>query len=131
MSDSARIYQLMVLTAWADGHLHALEQRMAGHLLLEVPSLRGLEGRDQLAKEALALLSKAGVRGAVDELASGLDGYAAQRDALTCCARVLAADGRIAVEEFAVISVLRQRFAFSVEDVQRILADATRHAPPA
>ena len=126
MNDAARIYQLMVLTAWADGHLHELEQRMAGHLLLEVPELAGLHGRDELARQALERLHAVGIRAAVDETARPLDSLSLQRLAVVCCARVLAADGRLAPEEFAVISQLRQLFGMTVTEMRGILFEATR-----
>jgi uncharacterized tellurite resistance protein B-like protein len=129
--DAARIYQLMVLTAWADGHLHELEQRMAGHILLDAPELHGLQDRDGLAKSALDKLESLGIRAAVEEVSSGLTTAREQRLAIVCCARVLAADGRIAPEEFAVISQLRQKFSMTVTEVRAILVEATRPRPGA
>lgn len=116
----------MVLTAWADGHLHELERRMATHLLEEVPELRDLPGRETLAQQALDLLGRAGIRAAVDEVASGLEDARVERLAIVCCAHVLAADGRLAPEEFAVISQLRQRFSMAVTEVRAILVEAAR-----
>lgn len=118
---AAGIYQLMVITAWSDNALDPTEQSAAGRLLHELPELQGLDDRAALSKAAREKLEKLGVRGSVAEIAAGISDEPSRRIALQCCARVLAADGRLAHQEFAVISELRKAFSLDVSAVEQII----------
>jgi hypothetical protein len=120
------IYQLMVITAWADNQLDPAEQSTAGRLLHEQPELQGLENRAELARLAREKLQQQGVRAAVAEVAALIPDEPSRNLALQCCAKVLAADGRLAHQEFAVISELRKSWGLPVEAVERIIGNLKR-----
>jgi tellurite resistance protein len=122
MTDGARIYQLMVLTAIADGHLDTAEQSTAARLLHETPELQGIEGRPALAKAARELMDRTGLAAAVEEIAAPIQDPAARRLAIVCCGAMLKADGRFALEEVAVMSQLRRTFGLSIEEWERMIS---------
>ncbi|GAC1339112.1 MAG: hypothetical protein NVSMB23_07670 [Myxococcales bacterium] len=126
LDQTRSIYQLMVLTAWADGDLDPSEVIASHGLLVEFPELQGVHDQGKLARKAKDRLDAVGLTDALGEAAEGLRDRAHQERAFLCCARVLEADGRISVEEFGVLAALRELFGLSNEDVARLLTQAAR-----
>jgi tellurite resistance protein len=128
MSDeqARSIYQLMMLTAWADGRLDASEALVAEAVQGDVPELRQLPDRGALSDRARKRLGQLGIERALAETAAGLADAEHRELAFVCCARILEADGVIAQEEFKVLSQLKALFAFSTLDVARLLQRAAR-----
>lgn len=118
------IYELMMLTAWADGRLDVTEALVAEAVLGDVPQLRDLPGRGQIADEARARLERLGLEQALSESAAQLPEQGDRELAFVCCARILEADGVIAQEEFKVLSRLKAAFGLSAPDVARLLQRA-------
>jgi tellurite resistance protein len=128
MSDeqARRIYELMMLTAWADGCLEASEALVAEAVQGDVPELRQLPGRGALADRAKKRLDQLGLERALAETAAGLADAEHRELAFVCCARILEADGIIAQEEFKLLSQLKTLFGLSAPDVARLLQRAAR-----
>jgi uncharacterized tellurite resistance protein B-like protein len=126
LSQASSIYQLMILTAWADGQLDAAEALVTHDLLARMPELQRVSERDELARAAKEKLDSLGLVAALTDAARGLRDDAQREQAFLCCARVLEADGKIALEEFRVLGTLRQLFGLSDEAVERLLAEAAR-----
>jgi hypothetical protein len=125
--DQARsIYQLMILTAWADGHLHPSEELASNGLLVQFPELQRVHDQGKLAAQAKTRLDAVGLTAALDEAAGGLRDQAHRERAFVCCARMLEADGRISVEEFGILAALRELFTLTNDDVARLLQEAER-----
>jgi tellurite resistance protein len=118
MSDeqARSIYQLMMLTAWADGCLEAPEALVAEAVL----------GDGALADRAKKRLDQLGLERALAETAVGLADAGHRELAFVCCARILEADGIIAQEEFKLLSQLKALFGLSTSDVTRLLQRAAR-----
>ena len=121
-ADQARaIYELMMLTAWADGRLEMSETLVAEAVTAEVPEILAVTGKRDISQSARKALGELGLSGALKQAAAAL-GEAWHRElAFVCCARVLEADGIIAQEEFQVLIELRMLFGLKPEDVQRLL----------
>lgn len=120
-SEQARcIYELMMLTAWADGRLEASEALVAEAVVAEVPELLAVPDKVQLAERAHGRLAQAGLRGALAETARGLRPEHREL-AFVCCARVLEADGIIAREEFQVLAELKALFGLDAAAISRLL----------
>lgn len=115
------IYELMMITSWADGRLDMPETLMTESVIAEVPELLDVPDKQQVAASARDRLQRLGLRPALKEVAAAL-GEAGHRElAFVCCARVLEADGIIAQEEFMVLLELRTIFGLRSEDVARLL----------
>jgi len=118
------VYELMMITAWADGRLEMTETLVTEAVIAEVPELLKLPDKDQISTRAREQLRRLGLRPALEAAAASL-GEAWHRElAFTCCARVLEADGIIAQEEFSVLVELRKIFGLRSEDVTRLLKKA-------
>ena len=115
------IYELMMITSWADGRLDMSETLVTESVIAEVPELLDVPDKEQVAVSARDRLQRLGLRQALKEVAAGL-GEAWHRElAFVCCARVLEADGVISQEEFMVLVELRNIFGLRSEDVARLL----------
>lgn len=123
MTDDAarRTYQLLVISMWADGESHEAEQQVLRSLLQTAALSPAAPDVDRLSREARETLDRAGLAGAVAEIAGGLRDREAQEHAFACCAQVLEADRAIARQEFQVLARLRAVFDFSAADVARLL----------
>jgi tellurite resistance protein len=130
LDQTRSIYELMVLTAWADGNLDPSEVLASRGLLTQFPELRQVHDQGKLAKKAKAKLDLVGLTTALGEAAAGLRDKAHRERAFICCARMLEADGKISVEEFGVLAALRELFALSNDDVARLLQDAAQMPLP-
>jgi hypothetical protein len=120
MTDAERIYQLMVLTARADGRVDPRELAVADELVRETPELSELKDREGLALAARRLLKQKGLIGAVQELAIPIS-QEMRELAFTCCGRILAADGVVAGPELEVIGQLRRTFGYSLFEIERVV----------
>lgn len=121
--EATRTYQLLVLTAWADGKLHELETRELERLVEATPLLQGLEPSEAagLAREARELLARVGLSDALTEIGSKLVHRDSKELAFAACARVLEADRNIAWQEFQVLARLKALFGFDGQDVALLL----------
>jgi tellurite resistance protein len=115
------VYELMMITAWADGRLDMSETLVAEAVLADVPQILAVPDKQEISLRARKRLQEQGLTAALKQAAAGL-GEAWHRElAFTCCARVLEADGIIAYEEFKVLVELKAIFGLRPEDVARLL----------
>ena len=121
MTDSERIYQLMVLTARADETVDPREARVMASIVQQTADLQGLSDRAGLARAARVLLDQNGLAAAVGEIAGPIVDPGFRELAVQCCARVLAADGAVATSELDLMTALRRSFGYTVEEIERIL----------
>ena len=121
-----RVVQLMVLSAWADGHVEgsealAIQRQVAGNPMLErvgVVSEIGRETRKWMLAEGMdACLAAA---------AADLKDADYRELAFKCCARVMGADRVFPLEEETVLGRVRQLLGLSDADAARLLVLATR-----
>ena len=121
--EGRRNYQLLVLTAWADGKLHELETRELERIVEATPLLRELQKpeADELAREARELLARVGLAEALTEIGSNLVHRDSRELAFAACARVLEADRHIAKQEFEVLARLKAMFGFDAQDISLLL----------
>ncbi|HWE25848.1 MAG TPA: TerB family tellurite resistance protein [Myxococcales bacterium] len=116
------IYGLLVLTAWADGLIHPNEILVEHAILDELPELKALEEKHVIARDAKTTLDARGLDAAVAQMAAPLTEREDQELAFGCCVRILEADGIIAPEEFRVMRILRRLWAFTQDDVNRLIS---------
>jgi hypothetical protein len=81
-------------------------------------------GRDlrQVLLESHGVIREIGADGLLDRIASGLTDRRYQELAYTLASRVVAADGKTAPGEAAMLRGLQERFGFSEMDVLQLLA---------
>jgi hypothetical protein len=116
------IYGLLVLTAWADGLIHPNEILVEHAILDELPELKALDDKRGIANEAKTTLDTEGLDAAVEQMAAPLTERDDRELAFCCCVRILEADGIIAPAEFRVMRILRRLWAFTQDDVNRLIS---------
>ena len=126
MTDARRIYELMVLTAWADGKVQPGEALAVQQIVGAEPALAKLADRGKLAREIRARIDRQGLAASLREAAEPLVDRADRELAFRCCARVLHADGELGAEDAEALATLQELFGLSGEDVKRLLAGIGR-----
>jgi hypothetical protein len=116
------IYGLLILTAWADGLIHPNEILVEHAILDDVPELKALDDKRGIASDAKTALDASGLDAAVAHMAAPLTDREDQELAFSCCVRILEADGIIAPEEFRVMRILRRLWAFTQDEVNRLIS---------
>ena len=99
VKQARKVVQLMVLAAWADGHVAGSEALVIQKLVSEVPLLDGLGPIAELCRDARARLTEEGMEECVASAAAGLRDREYKELAFQCCARVTGADSVLAAEE--------------------------------
>ena len=122
MTAARQIYELMVLTAWADGKVQPGEALAVQQIVAGEPALAKLGDRGQLAREIRARIDEKGLTAALREAAAPLVDREDRELAFRCCARVLHADGELAAEDADALATLQELFGFTGDDVKRLLA---------
>jgi len=129
-----RVVQLMVLAAWADGHVAGSEALTIQKLVTGVPMLDGVGPIAELSRDTRARMMEEGMDECVIAAATGLRDREYKELAFQCCARVTGADSVFAAEEEEFLRKLQQLFALTADDMRRLLVLAspgTAGAPPA
>ena len=117
-----RIYQLMVLTAWADGKVEASEALVVHEVVSSIAELKEVPKKGELSKGVKARIEAVGLDAALRELAAGLADTAHKELAFRSCAQVLEADGDVDQAEAEVLGTLQELFSLGPADVKRLLA---------
>jgi uncharacterized membrane protein YebE (DUF533 family) len=116
-----RCVQLMVLAAWADGHVEGTEAIAIQKLVQGLPDLAQAGPISEIAREARQLLQDQGMEACLIGAASAIRDRPMQELAFQCCARVIGADSNFAAEEEDFLRKLQQLFSFSEDDLRRLL----------
>ena len=117
------IYQLMVLTAWADGKVEASEALAVHEIVGSSPIFKDIGSKSDLSKAIKARIDQQGIDAALRETAAVLKDRTDQELAFRFCAQVLDADGEMGAEEAEALGTLQEVFALSGEDVKRLMAN--------
>jgi hypothetical protein len=123
-----RVVQLMVLAAWADGHVAGSEAITIQKLVTGIPLLDGVGPIAELCRETRLRMVEEGMDECLIAAATALRDREYKELAFQCCARVTGADSVFAAEEEEMLRKLQQLFALSVDDLRRLLVLATREA---
>ena len=126
LEQAKQVVQLMVLTAWADGHVEGSEALTIHKLVAGHPELREVGPTGDLSHVARERLRLLGMKEAVRESALALTDPKYRELAFQCCAKVSGADGEFVPAEAEVLTELQGLFGFSSADVNRLLVLATR-----
>ena len=126
METARRILELMFLTAWSDGRFEGSEALAIHKLAAQVPFLREVGPTTDIDLAAKRKLEAEGLEACVREAATAIAIPAQRELAFQCCAKVSGADGKFDPAEAKVLQILRRSWAFSADDVDRLLVLATR-----
>jgi tellurite resistance protein len=126
VESARRILELMFLTAWADGKLEGSEALAIHKLTASEPLLREAGHVADVDRVAKQRLEELGLDACVREAADAITHPAQRELAFRSCAKVSGADGAFVEAEGRVLSILREAWGFSSDDVQRLLVLATR-----
>jgi|ERR1041384_688084 tellurite resistance protein len=116
-----RIYELMVLTAWADGKVEAAEALAVHEVVTANPVFKEIGSKAEISRSVKARIDQQGLEAALKEAAAGLTAREDRELAFRCCAKVLDADGEIAAEEAEALAGLQELFGFNGDDVKRLM----------
>jgi uncharacterized tellurite resistance protein B-like protein len=121
-TDAARrVYELMVLIAWADGRVEAAEALAVHEVVVANPAFKDIGSKSEISRSVKARIDARGLEAALRETASGLLAREDRELAFRCCAKVLDADGDVAAEEAEALGGLQELFGFSGDDVKRLM----------
>ena len=121
-----KIVELMVLAAWADGHVAGSEAIIIQKLVNSSPLLAAVGPIAELSRETRARLLEKGMEASLIAAAAGVRDLEYRELGFQCCARVISADAEFAPSEEDFLKKLQDLFAFSVADMRRLLVLATR-----
>jgi hypothetical protein len=116
-----RCVQLMVLAAWADGHVEGTEALAIQKLVQGLPELSGVGPISEIARETRVLLQDLGMEACLMGAASSVTDRTLQELTYQCCARVLSSDSLFASEEQEFLKKLQELFKLSNDDMRRLL----------
>ncbi|HYS10501.1 MAG TPA: TerB family tellurite resistance protein [Myxococcales bacterium] len=120
MRDARPIYELMVVSVWADGKVQPGEVLAVQRIVSADPAFARLGNRSAIAREVRERVAAKGADAALREAAAAVapeDREAAFR----LCARVVGADGEMAGEDAEVLGTLQEIFGLSGDDVVRLI----------
>jgi uncharacterized membrane protein YebE (DUF533 family) len=126
LAQARRVVELMVLSAWADGHVEgsealAIQRQVASNALLE-----GVGVVSEIGRETRQWLLADGMDACLAAAAAELKDRDYRELAFQCCARVMGADRSFPLEEESVLGRLQNLLAVSDGDASRLLVLATR-----
>jgi len=121
-----RLVELMVLSAWADGHVEGSEALAIQRQVASNPLLERVGVVSEIARETRRWLLADGMDACLAAAAAELKDREYRELAFQCCARVMAADRSFPLEEESVLGRLQNLLGVSDADASRLLVLATR-----
>jgi hypothetical protein len=125
-AQARRVVELMVFSAWADGHVEGSEAIAIQRQVSSSPLLEGVGPVVEIASAARRKLLSEGMDACLAEAARGISDTAYRELAFQCSARVMGADRLFPLEEEGVLHKLQELLSLSKSDVERLLVLATR-----
>jgi uncharacterized tellurite resistance protein B-like protein len=120
MRDATRIYELIVLAAWADGRVQPEEALAVRQIVAQDQALGQVANKAEITRAAKARIVEKGLDAALREAAGAIE-EGDRELAFRACAVVLNADGQLAGEDAEVLATLQELFGLSGEDVKRLM----------
>lgn len=124
-AQAAAIFELMIMTALADGRVEGAEALAIRKLLETTEALQGFGSTAEIGKQVRNRVQLLGLEESVRGAAARVEDREHQELAFQCCARVMGADGNFAGEEAQMLALLQEAFGLGTEDVRRLLVLAT------
>ena len=125
-AQARRVVELMVLSAWADGHVEGSEALAIQRQVASNPMLEGVGVVSEIARETRRWLLADGMDACLAAAAAELKDRDYRELAFQCCARVMGADRSFPLEEESVLGRLQNLLGVSDADASRLLVLATR-----
>ena len=116
-----RCVQLMVLAAWADGHVEGTEALAIQKLVQGLPELADVGPISEIARDTRVLLQDLGMEACLMGAASAISDRQLKELTFQCCARVLGSDSLLPAAELEFLKKLQELFALSNDDMRRLL----------
>jgi uncharacterized membrane protein YebE (DUF533 family) len=121
-----RVVELMVLSAWADGHVEGSEALAIQRQVAANPMLDGVGVVSEIGREARRWMLADGMDACLAAAAADLKDRDYRELAFQCCARVMGADRSFPLEEESVLGRLQNLLGLSDPEASRLLVLATR-----
>jgi uncharacterized membrane protein YebE (DUF533 family) len=121
-----RVVELMVLAAWADGHVEGSEALTIQRQVSSNPMLEGVGVVSEIARETRRWLLADGMDVCLGAAAAELNDRDYRELAFQSCARVMGADRSFPLEEETVLGRLQNLLGVTDADASRLLVLATR-----
>jgi uncharacterized membrane protein YebE (DUF533 family) len=121
-----RVVELMVLSAWADGHVEgsealAIQRQVAASSLLD-----GVGVVSEIGRETRTWMIADGIESCLAAAAAGIQDRDYRELAFQCCARVMGADRSFPLEEESVLGKVQKLLGLADSEVERLLVLAPR-----
>ena len=121
-----RVVELMVLSAWADGHVEGSEALAIQRQVAANPMLDGVGVVSEIGREARRWMLADGMDACLAAAAADLKDRDYRELAFQCCARVMGADRSFPLEEESVLGRLQNLLGLTDAEASRLLVLATR-----
>ena len=121
-----RVVELMVLSAWADGHVEGSEALAIQRQVAANPMLDGVGVVSEIGREARRWMLADGMDACLAAAAADLKDRDYRELAFQCCARVMGADRSFPLEEESVLGRLQNLLGLTDAEAGRLLVLATR-----
>jgi len=121
-----RVVELMVLAAWADGHVEGSEALAIQRLVAGNPMLERVGVVSEIGRETRKWMLADGLDACLAAAAGDLKDADYRELAFKCCARVMGADRVFPLQEESVLGRVQQLLGLSDAEAGRLLVLATR-----
>ena len=115
------VFELMILTAMADGERGGAEAKSVAGLRKTTPMLAALPDVATIGREIDERAKAAGVETASREVAGKITDRDVQETAFRLCAEVVQGDGRTDAAEATMLMLLQKVWGFSDDDCKRLV----------
>jgi len=121
VEQARRCVQLMVLAAWADGHVEGTEAVAIQKLVNGLHELSAAGHISEIARGVHQELTEKGMDACIAAYAAGLRDRSFKELAFQCCARVIGSDSSFPKQEEDFLRKLQHVFGFTEDDMRRLL----------
>jgi tellurite resistance protein len=125
-SQAERVVELMVLAAWADGHVEGSEAIAIQRLVSTCPLLEHVGPIGKISDATRARLRERGMEACLQEACAGVKDVEYRELAFQCCAKVMGADRAFPAEEEGVLERIQALLGVDAHAAERLLVLATR-----
>ncbi len=121
-----RVVELMVLSAWADGHVEGSEALAIQRQVAASPMLERVGTVSEIGRETRSWMVADGIEACLAGAAAGIEERDYRELAFQCCARVMGADRSFPLEEESVLRKVQKLLGLTDAETERLLILATR-----
>ena len=124
LEQAKHVFQAVILTVISDGTPDTAEAVAIAKIRQEYPQIAALPDIGEIGKELRTRYTAIGLESCARAIAGGIKDRDYKELAFVLCAKVMQADGETDMEEAELLGLFQELFAFSADDVKRLIAKA-------